>query len=193
MRKFYDLKYGIDKNDWFDCYSPHAVRKGKFVQEEDCVRNEYDESIKDYDYTTAMHGERHGVGTKIVAVCDFDGTGAPIITFNDDMKRTADGDNTYGVHFEVVAFEKGCNVWYYLPPLAGQEPLANLTLLRFEDYPLRSGEKIRLSVEFLDRAIVVGLNEHHFKVECEQFPKEFFLGFTACEGINRFYNVEIEE
>lgn len=193
MRKFYDFRHGLDKEDWFDCYSPHALAKGKFVQEKDCIRNEYNESIGDYDYTTAMHKDIHGVGVKVVAECDFDGSGAPIITFTDDLKTRSDGDATYGVHFEVVAFEKGCNFWYYLPPMEGQDPLSNLSLLRFEDYPLSSGEKIRLSVEFQDQSVVVGLNDHTFEVFCEHFPRSFYLGFTACEGINRFYNIEIEE
>ena len=67
------------------------------------------------------------------------------------------------------------------------------TLLCFKEKPLRGGEKIFLAVEVIKGGMIVEVNDMKFTVMHENIPEEFYIGFSACEGINKFYQFGVEE
>ena len=87
--------------------------------------------------------------------CSFDSFGAPLIVLSDDILTNDKGEWQFGIHYEVVLYEQGINVWEinYHPDV---------------------------------------MEGHHVLVRAEKLPKEFHVGITMCEGINRFYEISIE-
>ena len=189
--KHYDFRDGIDFGDFFYCYSPQAKACGEFVREEDCIKNCYNDSVKDYEYTTVMLREKLTRGSKIVTECDFEKRGAPLIVISDVLFEK-NGHPYYGEHVEVVAFEEGCNVWYNTLPTDPNYHKALVTnKLHFESIPTENKTRVKLSVEFLEGKLIINMNGKEFTVHSEHIPESFYFGITACEGINRFYNLDI--
>jgi hypothetical protein len=190
MRNF-DFSLGLT-DEFFYCYSPQAKSRGVFYREDGCIKNAYNHDVNDYEYTTAMLKERLSVGNRIVVECDFEKRGAPLIVITDKI-YTKDGVAYYGEHFEVVAFEEGCNVWHNTP--SGEEDPKRALItekVHFESIPTPNKSRVVLSVEFLDEEIKVEMNSAAFSVSLPGMPGEFYFGITACEGINRFYGLRVE-
>lgn len=190
--KSFDFKDGIDSEEFFYCYSPQAKSCGVFVQEADCIRNCYNAEVGDYEYTTLMLREKLGVGRRIVTECDFEKRGAPLIVISNVLFEK-NGHPYYGEHFEAVAFEEGCNVWHNrLPSDPNSQASLEVEKIHFEDIPTPNRSRVRLSVEFGNGEMTVEMNGRRFTVTDESMPTEFWFGITACEGINRFYNLTVE-
>lgn len=190
--KRYDFALGLPDSDFFYCYSLQAKSRGVFIREDGCIKNEYNPAVGDYEYTTAMLKDKLCVGTRIVAECDFERRGAPLIVVSDCL-FSRDGAEYYGEHFEVVAFEEGCNVWHNIP--SGEDnPRRTLIVnkLHFEDIPTPNKSRVKLSVEFCREELRIEMNGIAFTVKAPGLPKEFYFGITACEGINRFYSLSVE-
>ena len=190
--KHYDFGDGMDLGDFFYCYSPQAKCCGVFEREEDCIKNSYNAAVGDYEYTTIMLREKLGVGSRISTECDFEKRGAPLIVISDVLFEK-DGHPYYGEHFEAVAFEEGCNVWYNRLPTEPNPPKPLVVeKIHFEDIPTENRTRVKLSVKFGDGEMTVTMNGRSFTVKHEAMPKSFWFGITACEGINRFYNLTVE-
>lgn len=105
--------------------------------------------------------------------------------------RKKDGQWSYGLHFEVVTYEGGCNVWRIVPADTSRG-IATLALAKIP-FSLPAGEKIRLEVETGEGILKIRVNDQPFQAPCEELPRQVHAGITACEGINRFYSFSIEE
>lgn len=187
----YDLNKGIPDR-MFYAYAPHSKSEGVFVKDEGCIRNCYNEAISDYDYTTLLLPEKMSLGTRATVECSFDKYGAPLIVITDAL-YLKDGIYRYGEHFEAVAFRRGCNVWHNtLPENPTSEKPVISDKLHFEDIPTEDGTRVKLSVDFLPGEVKVIMNGIAFSVNAN-IPSEFYLGFTGCEGINRFYSFTVEK
>lgn len=190
--RLYDFSLGLPESEFFYCYSPQAKSNGIFYREDGCIKNAYNAEVGDYEYTTAMLSERLAVGTKIVAECDFERRGAPLIVIAECL-FDRNGARYYGEHFEVVAFEEGCNIWHNTP--SGEENPRKALItnkLHFESIPTPNKSRVRLSVEFCREELKIEMNGVAFSVRAEGMPGEFYLGITACEGINRFYSLAVD-
>ena len=163
------------------------------MREANCIKNCYNDSVGDYEYTTAMLKRRLGVGDRITLECDFEKRGAPLIVVTDELV-VRDGVPYYGEHFEVVAFEEGCNVWHNTPT---GDPAPNRALktekLHFESIPTPNKSRVTMTVEFFCGGIAVVMNGSRFALDIPGLPSEFSFGITACEGINRIYSLTVEQ
>ncbi|MBE6732061.1 MAG: hypothetical protein E7564_10265 [Ruminococcaceae bacterium] len=190
--KKYTFTKGSWEKDFMYVYGPQAGIYGKkFRQEENFVINTESEDSKKDEYVSIVTKERYGIGTKISTVCDFDSYGAPLIVFSDDIEEK---NNTlfYNLHFEVVAWENGCNVWHILPYWERKEkPFIN-TKIASVPFKIEDRSKINLSVTLLEGKIECEVNGKKFTVENPDIPKICHVGITACEGVNRFYELTIE-
>ncbi len=193
MKKFYDLKFGLNKSDFFYCYGPHAETNKEFIQETDCVRNSFNPDIDYYDYISVITKEKFGVGTKLTTECDFEKFGAPLIVISDDITTDSEGVKRYGLHFEVVAYVSGFNVWHIVPDPANTERPIAPTLVAEGRFPIEEGSRVTLSVEVAENALIIDVNGNKSFVEHHDIPKTFHIGITACEGVNRFYSITVED
>ncbi len=197
MTYHYDLARNASWHDDFaETYSV-AFGKGRtsFTQEDDCIRNAAIEGTKHFEYISLAHKKCFTTGAKATLVCSFEKYGAPLITLANSIGQDENGYPLYGDHYEIVAYESGCNVWFITkaPEGSGKTFIGqNLLRLRF---PIADGEKIELSVATGVKPgfITVELCGNSFDLPAPDLAESFRFGFTACEGINRLYSATIEE
>ncbi len=190
------MKYNFGESSWYSdfdyAYSLVAGSFNKFTQNSDHIANSYNEEIRGYDYISIVHKNEFKKGARIKTVCSFDGYGAPLITIANTV--VSGGEYLrYGDHYEVVAYENGCNIWHIIKAPEGSEKpykVTNCLRLRF---PIADASRIMLEVEVLDKKLCVKVNDVDFDIPAPLLSDTFRLGITACEGINRFYSAEITE
>lgn len=171
--------------------SPASKSKNKFIQKEDCIENSYNEEIKDYDYISIITKEKYSDGVTVRVKCSFDKFGAPLIVFTDDYKQMEDGGYQYGLHFEVVAYENGCNVWHIVPGKEEKNPI-DVTKVDSREFAIADKSIIDMEVSIKDKQLFIRVNDETFVAEHEDIPKQMHVGITACEGVNQFYEFEVE-
>ena len=190
--KKYDFSKGCwNSDDFMYVYSPICKAYKEFIQHHDCISNSYNEEIKDWDYISIVTKEKYPVGTKVSTRCNFDKYGAPIIVFTDDLLERH-GRCEYGLHFEVVGYEDGFNIWHIGPWYENEKRPIKPTKICFEEFKIADESIIDISVEFMNKAIRVSVNGVEALVENEDLPESFHVGITACEGVNKFFDLVIE-
>lgn len=172
--------------------STASKSKKKFVKKESCIENSYNEEIKDYDYISIITKEKYESGVAVRVKCSFDKFGAPLIVFTDDYKLLEDGTYQYGLHYEVVAYENGCNVWHIVPGKDEKNPI-DVTKVNAIEFPIEDKSMIDMEVTIEEKKLYIRVNDETFVAEHEDIPKQMHVGITACEGINQFYEFEVEQ
>lgn len=158
-------------------------------QENDCIVNGLDSATGDYEYISLVTEKMYAMGTTIETRCSFESYGAPLIVFSDDFYKGENGEWYFGVHYEVVLYEGGINVW---------ELNLNKDVMKWENllrlkFPVNAKKVHLLSVKILEKALDITMEGMHVVLGVKDLPKEFRVGITACEGINRFYTCNIKE
>ena len=171
--------------------SPASKSKNKFIQKEDYMENSYNEEIKDYDYISIITKEKYNDGVTVRVKCSFDKFGAPLIVYTDDYKQLEDGSYQYGLHFEVVAYENGCNVWHIVPGKEAKNPI-DVTKVNAIEFPIEDKSMIDMEVTIKGKKFFIRVNNQSFVAEHKEIPNQMHVGITACEGINQFYSFEVE-
>lgn len=190
---YYDFSKADWKQDFEYAYSLVANSFNKFTEQKDHLSNGFNNEINGYDYISIVHKQKHAVGVKASADCSFDNYGAPLITFANSLWTDENGFLRYGDHYEVVAYENGCNVWYITEaPKGSPRPfkVENCIRLRFK---IEEKSRVSLSVKACDKMLSIEVNEASFDIPAPYLAKDMYVGITACEGINRFYSAKIEE
>lgn len=192
-------KYIFKKSQWDPmelcyAYSPACFDRVVFRQEEDCIVNSQGKSLFGYEYISLIEPFQRKVGAQVTAQCSFEKFGAPLVVLTDDIRINEKGERIYGKHFEVVAYEEGINIWRVEPwPERIERPIKS-TLLAEKKFVIQDNSLIEIKTEILSKKLRVWVNGEYLEVEIPDLPTEsFWTGITACEGINRFYSLEIEE
>ena len=189
------MKYDFGCSDWKKdfkyAYSLVASSFCEFIENDGHIANGYNGDIGGYDYISIAHNELHGVGAKVSLKCSFDNYGAPLLTFANSVWTDEEGRLRYGEHYEVVAYENGCNVWYITKADKGStRPFKVASCLRLR-FPIEEKSVIDMSVEILRGALRVTVNGVDFDLPVPHLAERVYVGITACEGVNRFYEAEI--
>ena len=194
MKEKYILGKEFDLEDKFIYVSsPASKSKNKFIQKENCIENSYNEEIKDFDYISIITKEKYEDGVTVRVKCSFDTFGAPLIVFTDDYKTLEDGSYQYGLHFEVVAYENGCNVWHIVPGADKAKSPIDVTKVNAIEFPIEDKSIVDMEVTIKNKKLFIRVNEKEFVAEHEDIPSQMHVGITACEGINQFYEFEVEK
>ena len=172
--------------------SPASKSKKKFVQKSNCIENTYNDDIKDFDYVSIITKEKYDDGVTVKAKCSFDKFGAPLIVITDDYKQLEDGTYQYGLHFEVVAYENGCNVWHIVPGNDDKNPI-DVTKVNAIEFSIEDKSMIDMEVTIKEKKLIIRVNDQSFVAEHEDIPGQMHVGITACEGINQFYEFEVSK
>ena len=189
-----DKKYLLDdkntlKDHFIYDYSPRCQSFTEFDFEKDhCVNRENKDIDARFDYVSALNKEKVVAPVKINTECSFDFFGAPLIVIAQDICKK-DGKWFYGKHLEVVAYEEGINVWEIVPDDIN---ITNVELIGEKKFAVNEREKFVLDVEISKNKLVARIGADEIVVDYN-FHKEFFVGFTACEGVNRFYSFNIKK
>lgn len=161
-----------------------------FRQLDDCILNSENGSQEQgFDNITLLTKEKCLYGTRIETKCSFDHFGAPLVTIAENIIPDENGNMRFGNYIEVVLYEKGVNVWrmYY------KEGKVTWDWLLSVEFPLEEKKIHTLSVEILKSKLAILVNERKMTLHVNDMYPSFHVGINACEGINRFYSMEIEE
>ena len=190
----YDFKKGKwNQEDFAYIYGLAVTEYKPFFQDEDCIRNtECTSNSWGYDYVSMITKKKYKSGVKFSTKCDFKSYGAPLLVLTNDTFTDENGILRYGLHFEVVAWEEGCNVWSVRPSGNKENPV-EVALLAEPKFPTAGGSMIDLAVEVEDKKLKITMNGQYFEVEHPELPEEFHIGLTACENLNKFYDLIVEE
>ena len=181
------MKIEFKKGKWEQFFT-HAYccrfpQRPEFFQGDGFVSNRENPQMADgFDYTTIITNKKYGVGTKIELECSFEKYGAPLITLTDEVS-----DGVYKNYHEVVLWENGINVWH-LCEVDGKMQIKKLAAIPFKV----DNSRHTLSVEILENGILAKALGQELYLRIENLPAKVFIGLTACENINRFYSVAIE-
>lgn len=121
--------------------------------------------------------------------CAFDAYGAPLIVLCDRLEVDAAGHLRYANCLEVVLWEQGINVWHLWRAQDGQIRWRNLLEATF---PVAAGVPHDLTVQVDEAQFIIEALGRRWRLYVPQLYPAFHAGITACEGINRFYELQIE-
>ena len=189
-------KYHFNNDEWQSDFiyarAPHTKANVKYAPAVDGVlKNAFNPEIGEEDYISLISKKKYGPGTVISTKCAFSGTGAPCLVFTDDMPENEEFPE-YGLHFEVCIYAGGVNVWHIIrfPERIGR-PIKP-TKIYFERWNVNA-EGTECTVRFDRGKITVCIEGREFSVEHEDFPENFRVGFTACEGPCAFSEFTVTE
>ncbi len=171
-------------------YTYRFLETPVFRQLDDCIINsENNLSAQVFDNITLLTKEKCQPGTLIETKCSFDHFGAPLVTIAEKLIPDENGNMRFGDYLEVVAYESGVNVWrmYY------KEGKVTWDCLLSVEFPLQEKSVHMLSVEILKDKLVIQANDRKMTLHIHDMYPSFHVGINACEGINRFYTMEIRE
>ena len=186
---FSDGKWSMD--DFFYSYSPRWHTRKEFLQEKDCISNNYDDGK--LHYISILTKKKYKKGVRLRTKCSFESFGAPLIVFSDDVDLNEKGEMMYGLHFEVVAWFKGLNVWRVIALPERNERPFHSTLIGADSFTIENDAVCEIDVIVREKELYIGIDGHYITVQDEQIPETFHVGITACEGLNKFYEFSIEE
>lgn len=193
MNKEYCFSNGTP-SDFMYVYSPIVKIYPTFCCDGNCLYNRFDKEQGDYEYISIVTREKYKKAT-LTAVCDFHKYGAPLLVFGNDIAESVGKDGNrhlfYGVHFEVVAWENGCNIWYLQPYPEREEHPVKPTKILAKSFKINENTPIEISVTVESGKLSGEINGIAFSVEHPEIPGEFHIGYTACEGINKLYKLTL--
>jgi len=196
VKRHYNFSGGVPA-DFFNISSLTAKSDTRFRVEDGHIVNAYNENIGDYDYISILTSKRYGGKVTMSTRCSFDSFGAPLIVFTDDFRTDETGHNFYGLHFEIVAYENGINIWHIIPAAEGAPRPIKVTKIAFAEFDVEAGKELELTVTVEGKRITARMagsdgQIHTLTVENDDIPERFHVGITACEGINRFASFTVE-
>ena len=181
MIKSYDFNNPEWHADFIYARAPHTRYNAKYGPAVcGVIKSEYNPEIDEHDYISVISREKYSVGTEIKTTCSFSGTGAPCLVFTNELPDDEDFPE-YGLHFEVCIYKGGVNVWHIIPfPERIGRPIKP-TKIYYETWDVNQ-DSVDCTVKFGYKKITVLIEGREFTVEHEDFPTEFRVGFTSCEG-----------
>ena len=189
------MKCNFAKDQWsmdglLLAYSARFVQNSQFIQREDCIENPKDPNMGDgYSYITLLTQEKMKPGTRIVTHCSFEGLAAPLMVVVKDLFEK-NGLPTYSDYQEVVLWKNGMNVWNLWSQEDGSVVYYKLVGV---DAQLEEKKVFELIVDVLEEGFQIQLDGQSIYVRDEHIYPEFHIGITGCEGICKFYDMEITQ
>ena len=192
---YYEFKQGgWDPADWQIVRSPRWMEVSHWEQHEDHIANHLPPDLRPEDmqmgrdrtgesYISMLLKEPAYGSSRAAAVCAFDGRMAPLLVFSHELGPV------HREHLEVVLYDRGINLWHHFY----KNGVPSWKLISFFDLDLKVGQKYTLSAEMIfknkGKFLLMGCDGQTFGCRiADDWPEQYYVGFTACEGRNRFYN-----
>lgn len=189
---------GWKPEEWVLVKSPRFDHFGKWVQQEDGIRNEVPAGVAPDDlqgkragetYTSMVYAKPFTGDLRVMAELAFAHRMAPLVVLAPALGKDAAGRPEYREHFEICAYDEGVNVWHHT--FADGKP--SWTKAAFAKFPLKPDTRHTLAVEIKGRQIIVRIDGHAFGYTEAALPKTVYVGITGCEGVNTFYGMTVAQ
>lgn len=152
----------------------------------------YDEEENKPQYISMLYKDELMANFTVSTKCSFKSYGAPIIVISDEPEVMENGTLRYGLHIEVVLYQNGINLWH----IDGKNNIID-QIVR-EEFPVEANciRKMTVNIDLDKNWIIVKLDGEKGRhiipwPKLSEF-KKFYAGITACEGIDSFYDFEVE-
>lgn len=184
------------KGNWEDkiehAYTVRFDENPKFIQEEDCVRNEANPAVLfGYDNISLMTREKYPANTQIELCAEICGGDAcAVITLANDLFENEAGVLKFADYIEVVLWHTGVTVWFF--EYSPEEGLKWHRRMRTR-FPVAENVKQKLTVQVLEKYIRILVGEQDMLLKIEELPEQFHVGVDVCEGITKLYSLTIKE
>lgn len=173
-------------------YSFRFTERPDFIQKPDHITTAANSEHREgFDNISLLSHEKFERGAKAKLRCAFDGLGCPEIIIVEKTEDCADGAVRYGACFEVVLWKNGVNVWRHYMDEADHRCFWHKRLGL--SMTVSEGDIHELEVEIIKNYIVFSVDGIGVKLRVQDLPESFHVGITACEGIVRLYEFEIEQ
>ena len=188
-----------DPSAWMNVKSARWDYVKDFVQADDHIVNPCPD-VSDEElyakYVTEVYAsqvlrEKVHAKARISCTMSFDHLMAPLIVIAPRFGEDDKGRPEYREHHEVVLYNEGINVWHYTFP--NGKP--HWHLAAFLRVPFAAKERHTLSITVERRRevqLTIECGGHVFGYQDEYLTDDFYVGLTACEGRNRFYDFTVE-
>lgn len=171
-------------------YSYRFEETPKFIQKDDCVENTKNETaVYGFDNISLLTREKFGPGTKISTRCAFEDLGAPLIVIAEKMENDSRDVVRYGDYLEVVLWKNGVNVWR----MWMEHGEVTWKQLLGVEFPVSESDIHTLSVTLEKDTLHIQADDRTMQLYIDHMYDSYHLGINACEGINRFYTLEISQ
>lgn len=160
-----------------------------FRQEADCIINSEAPGTRQlFDYMGLMAPETYSTGAKITVRCSFEDWAAPMLTISEHNEIDENGILRTLDYLEVVIYKNGLNVWR----LHTEDRIVRHYKVLGAVFPLAEKEIHTLSAEVQKNQLIIHVDDRKFELFVHDLQETFLLGYTACEGFCRLYDMEIE-
>jgi hypothetical protein len=176
-------------------YTHRFKETPKFTQLSDSVVNRADEAAPaGWEWISLLTAEKVSTEKKASVRFRFEGEAAPILLFADWVSEDENGDRRFGDYIEIVAWKNGVNVLQlnYDPNLE-KDGGVYWKLLLGVDYKVDEREEHTITAWTKNGKTEIYMDDRHFTLHIPAMPKEAHIGLTACEGLCRFYEFELED
>ena len=159
-----------------------------FRQEADCIRNSpLKDNPQDFDYMGLLAPGTYTAGAKISVRCSFEKLGAPMLLLSGENEIDEKGVLRTLEYYEIVIWKNGLNVWRHHT----ENRKTSHYLALGATFPLSTDEIHTLSAEVKEKRLLMEVDGRKLNLFLHDLPASFRLGYTACEGICRLYEMTL--
>lgn len=193
---------GWNAADFIKVKSGRWALKGDFKQEADCIINVCPADASQDDmlikrapetYAAMLYKNPISGDSEIKCEMSFDYRMAPSIVIAEKPGANAEGYPEFRTHYEVVLYDQGINVWRHWFK-DGKQVWRKVAFYNARFLPGRKYE-MEVDIKFTARGpmMEISCGNVEFGFVDDLLPRTYYAGIVACEGINRFYEFEIEK
>lgn len=189
-----------DPEQWQIVRSPRWEAISHWEQHDEYISNHFPDDLRAQDvqmgrnrtgetYISMLFREPICPNVKVSVNCLFETRMAPLIVFAKELGPV------HHEHLEAVLYDKGINLWHHFY----NDGKPSWKLIAYMDLDLQSGIKYELICELIRgkgkcNFLNMSCNGRTFGCRlADDWPENCYAGFTACEGINRFYDFTISQ
>lgn len=186
------MKLQFNDNGWTTdefayAYSYRFDQTPVFTPCGDHVENRADnEACYGYENISLLSRKLLPPGTTVTTRCAFLGDAAPLIVLAKAMDNV-DGVFRYGDYVEVVLYKNGVNVW----KMKRENGKVTWVKRMAVEFPVSEGDIHTLSVTYTKNTLDITADDRVMSLYMDDLYGDCHVGINACEGINRFYSLEV--
>ncbi len=191
-----------DASEWQIVKSPRWPDLGTWEQQNDHIRNKVPSNATEKEmlgkragetYTSMLLKKKFSPNLIITSTMSFDHRMAPLLVITPEYGKDAEGNPEHRDHFEIVLYDKGLNVWhhYYTD---GKPHWKKAAFINADFEPKKKYTLIvEIKTDKKGTTMIVSCAGKTFGYMDDSIPKQFYIGITGCEGVNRFYDFQISK
>ena len=150
--------------------------------------------MQDEAYVAMCFGKKIKMDKKIIcsSTMSFDDRMAPLIVIAPELgTHEPSGAPEFHEHWEIVLYDLGINVWKHMW-INNKPDWVKFAYMNASFKPQTRYElKVTIAENRFGQSLEIECNGNEFGCFLPELGKEFYLGITACEGRNRFYDFKL--